>query len=53
MIDHRFGKLLDELDAQDRWDTTAMMVCTRDGHDLGDVRSTGGDCQEKGVSGLA
>ena len=41
MIDHRFGKLLDELHAQDRWDTTAVIVCTHHGHDLGDVRSTG------------
>ena len=41
MIDHRFGKLLDELDAQDRWDTTAVIVFTHHGHDLGGVRSTG------------
>jgi len=41
MIDHHFGKLLDELDAQDLWDTTAVIVCTDHGHYLGDVRSTG------------
>jgi len=41
MIDHRFGKLLDELDAQNRWGTTAVIVCIHHGHDLGDVRSTG------------
>ncbi len=41
MIDHWFGKLLDELDAQDLWDTTAVIVCTDHGHYLGDERATG------------
>jgi arylsulfatase A-like enzyme len=41
MIDHWFGKLLDELDRQDLWDTTAVIVCTDHGHYLGDERSTG------------
>jgi arylsulfatase A-like enzyme len=41
MIDLHFGKVLDELDAQDLWGTTAVIVCTDHGHYLGDVRSTG------------
>ena len=41
MIDHHFGRLLDELDTQDLWDTTAVIVCTDHGHYLGDVRATG------------
>lgn len=41
MIDHWFGTILDELDRQDLWDTTAVIVCTDHGHYLGDVRSTG------------
>lgn len=41
MIDHHFGRVLDELDAQDLWDTTAVIVCTDHGHYLGDVRATG------------
>ena len=41
MIDHHFGKVLDQLDAQGLWDTTAVVVCTDHGHYLGDVRSTG------------
>ncbi len=41
MIDHHFGRILDELDTQDLWDTTAVIVCTDHGHYLGDVRSTG------------
>jgi arylsulfatase A-like enzyme len=41
MIDHHFGKLLDELDSQDLWDTTAVIVCTDHGHYLGDVRPAG------------
>jgi len=41
MIDHHFGKLLDELDAQGLWDTTAVIVCTDHGHYLGEVRATG------------
>ena len=41
MIDHHFGRILDELDAQDLWDTTAVIVCTDHGHYLGEERSTG------------
>jgi arylsulfatase A-like enzyme len=41
MIDHHFGRLLDELDEQDLWDTTAVIVCTDHGHYLGDVRAAG------------
>jgi arylsulfatase A-like enzyme len=41
MIDHHFGMLLDEIDAQDLWDTTAVIVCTDHGHYLGDTRSVG------------
>ena len=41
MIDHHFGTILDELDAQDLWDTTAVIVCTDHGHYLGDERSAG------------
>ena len=41
MIDHHFGRLLDELDANDLWDTTAVIVCTDHGHYLGEERSVG------------
>ena len=41
MIDHHFGTILDELDAQDLWDTTAVIVCTDHGHYLGEERSAG------------
>jgi arylsulfatase A-like enzyme len=41
MIDHHFGRLLDQLDQQDLWDTTAVIVCTDHGHYLGDVRAAG------------
>ena len=41
MIDHHFGRVLDELDAQDLWGTTAVIVCTDHGHYLGDRRATG------------
>ena len=41
MIDHHFGMILDELDAQDLWDSTAVIVCTDHGHYLGDRRATG------------
>ncbi|MDX2379089.1 MAG: sulfatase [Acidimicrobiia bacterium] len=41
MIDHHFGTLLDELEAHDLWDTTAVIVCTDHGHYLGDERATG------------
>ena len=36
MIDHWFGKILDELDEQNLWDTTAVMVTTDHGHYLGE-----------------
>jgi arylsulfatase A-like enzyme len=41
MIDHHLGAILDELDAQDLWDSTAVIVCTDHGHYLGDTRTTG------------
>jgi arylsulfatase A-like enzyme len=41
MIDHHFGKLLDQLDTHDLWESTAVIVCTDHGHFLGDERSTG------------
>lgn len=36
MIDAWFGKVLDQLDAQDLWDDTAIFVCTDHGHYLGE-----------------
>lgn len=36
MIDHWFGGVLDELDAGDWWDDTAVIVCTDHGHYLGE-----------------
>jgi arylsulfatase A-like enzyme len=41
MIDHHLGVLLDELDAQDLWDSTAVIVCTDHGHYLGEQRTAG------------
>ncbi len=41
MIDHWFGALLDELDGQGLWDSTAVIVCTDHGHYLGERRPTG------------
>ena len=38
MIDHHFGRVLDALDRNDLWDTTAVIVCTDHGHYLGDER---------------
>lgn len=38
MIDHWFGRLLDQLDATDAWNDTAVIVCTDHGHYLGDER---------------
>jgi arylsulfatase A-like enzyme len=38
MIDHWFGRLLDQLDATGAWDDTAVIVCTDHGHYLGDER---------------
>lgn len=38
MIDHWFGRLLDQLDATSAWDDTAVIVCTDHGHYLGDER---------------
>ncbi len=39
MIDHWFGRILDEFDRQDLWDTTALVVCTDHGHYLGEIRN--------------
>jgi arylsulfatase A-like enzyme len=41
MTDHWFGRVIDELDQQDLWDTTAVIVCTDHGHYLGDERAAG------------
>jgi arylsulfatase A-like enzyme len=38
MIDHWFGRVLDALDEQGLWDTTAVVVCTDHGHYLGEER---------------
>jgi arylsulfatase A-like enzyme len=38
MIDHWFGRVLDELDRSDLWSTTAVIVCTDHGHYLGEER---------------
>ena len=38
MIDHWFGRLLDELDRHRLWDDTVVIVCTDHGHYLGDER---------------
>lgn len=46
MIDHHFGRLLDEVDAQGLWDTTAIIVCTDHGHYLGEERSVGAPGEE-------
>lgn len=39
MIDHWFGRVLDELDRWGLWDDTAVIVCTDHGHYLGDERA--------------
>lgn len=49
MIDHHFGRLLDEIDAQDLWDDTAIIVCSDHGHYLGDERSLGAPGDETRV----
>jgi arylsulfatase A-like enzyme len=36
MIDHWFGRVLDQLDAQHLWDDTAVVLCTDHGHYLGE-----------------
>jgi hypothetical protein len=36
MIDAWLGRLLDELDAQDRWSDTVVILCTDHGHFLGE-----------------
>lgn len=41
MIDHHLGVLLDELDAQQLWESTAVIVCTDHGHYLGEQRTAG------------
>lgn len=35
-IDHQLGRVLDELDRQGLWDTTAVILCTDHGHYLGE-----------------
>ncbi len=35
-IDHWLGRILDELDRQDLWDDTAVILCTDHGHYLGE-----------------
>jgi arylsulfatase A-like enzyme len=39
MIDHWFGRILDEFDAHDLWRDTALVVCTDHGHYLGERRN--------------
>ena len=41
MIDHWFGRVLDELDRSGHWDDTAVIVCTDHGHYLGEERANG------------
>jgi hypothetical protein len=36
MIDHWLGRLLDVLDGNESWDTTALVLCTDHGHYLGE-----------------
>jgi arylsulfatase A-like enzyme len=36
MIDHWFGRILDQLDEQELWDDTAVVLCTDHGHYLGE-----------------
>ena len=36
MIDHWLGRILDAVDAQDRWRDTAVIVCSDHGHYLGE-----------------
>ena len=36
MIDHWFGKILDEMDNSNLWDDTLFIVCTDHGHYLGE-----------------
>jgi arylsulfatase A-like enzyme len=36
MIDHWFGKVLEQFDRHALWDTTALIVCTDHGHYLGE-----------------
>ncbi|MEP6624906.1 MAG: sulfatase [Acidimicrobiia bacterium] len=39
MIDHWFGRVLDEFDARNLWEDTALVLCTDHGHYLGEVRN--------------
>jgi len=41
MIDHHFGRLLDQIDRQGMWHDTAIIVCTDHGHYLGEERVLG------------
>ena len=36
MIDHWFGRILDVMDSNSRWDDTALILCTDHGHYLGE-----------------
>jgi arylsulfatase A-like enzyme len=41
MIDHWFGKLIDSIERNGLWDSTAVIVCTDHGHYLGEKDSFG------------
>jgi arylsulfatase A-like enzyme len=43
MIDHWFGRMLDQLDTTDGWADTAVVVCTDHGHYLGEPDAHGRD----------
>ena len=43
MIDHWFGRMLDQLDATNGWEDTAVVVCTDHGHYLGETDAHGRD----------
>ena len=38
MIDHWFGRIMEQFDEQGLWEDTALIVCTDHGHYFGDVR---------------
>jgi hypothetical protein len=43
MIDHWFGRIIEQFDRHDLWADTALIVCTDHGHYLGEERTTGPD----------
>lgn len=43
MIDHWFGRVVEQLDAGSMWEDTAVIVCTDHGHYLGEQRAVGGE----------